>query len=175
MGFNDFLGAIESPALRDVAQHWNAARGAKRMPGWKDIDPVAIAPHLSIVWSWKYDKDSDTFTGRLSGEANVEALGGNLRGKRLQEFFDPSHVDGILEKYRRVVSVRALAYERGQVFIASRRYGLGERIIMPLTADRIQSDGIFGATVYTTTWSAPPDTAARQYLESGQAVFFSVD
>ena len=51
MSFADFLAAIAEPALREVALHWNSARGARPMPGWKDIDPAAIARHLPILWS----------------------------------------------------------------------------------------------------------------------------
>src|SRR6185437_2924002 len=62
MSFETFLRAIASPALRDVALHWDAARGGyKQMPARQDIDPTAIAPHLPIVWLWRYDRETDTY------------------------------------------------------------------------------------------------------------------
>jgi len=33
LSFAEFLSRIASPRLRAVAEHWNAARGTRRMPG----------------------------------------------------------------------------------------------------------------------------------------------
>jgi hypothetical protein len=149
LSFKDFMAAIEAPALRAIANHWNTARGAKRMPGWRDIDPAAIAPYLSIVWSWRYDRESDSFTGRLAGDEITAAFGKDLRGKRMAEFFAGWQYEMIFTRHRQVVVEPAFAHGSGPVFIHAGRYGKGERIIMPLAADGITGDGIFGATVYS--------------------------
>jgi hypothetical protein len=73
--------------LRNVALHWQAARGAKRMPGWRDIDPAAIARYLPIIWSWKYDHRTDSFTGRLSGQDINAVFGKSIRGVPMKDFF----------------------------------------------------------------------------------------
>lgn len=173
MHVTDFLGAIKSPSLRDIALHWNAVRGAKRIPAWKDIDPAAIAPYLSIVWSWKYDRERDTFTGRLAGATIIDAHGANLRGKQMQEFFTGRGYERIFAKYRRVVTGPAFAREDGQVFSDKNRYGLGERIIMPLADDGKNGDGVFGATTYSIHRNAPRDKPRP--LETGPIDFFALD
>lgn len=176
MSFSDFLDAIQSPQLRNIAAHWNAARGAKRLPGWQDLDPSAIAPYLDVVWSWKYDHVTDTFIGRLAGGVIIEALGQNLKGKRMQDFFVGSRYEKIFARDRRVVIEPAFVRESGHVFLHANRYGLGERIIMPLGADGTRGDGIFGATIYSTDPNAPNSgTPTDRYEDATQIDFFALD
>ena len=78
--FQDFFARIEAPALRAVARHWGEARAGRRMPAWRDIDPLKIVPYLPIVWAWRYDRQDDRFTGRLAGDAITRAFGRSLRG-----------------------------------------------------------------------------------------------
>jgi hypothetical protein len=118
------------------------------MPGWKDIDPAAIAPQLPIVWAWKYDRASDSFTGRLAGEEINAAFGKSLRGVDMKTFFADMSYEVIFARYRHVVTEPAFAIGRGTVFGIARRYGLGVRIILPLAADGNEADGILGATLY---------------------------
>ena len=175
MSFQEFFAAIKSPDLCHIARHWDAARGSKRMPGWQDIDPSAIAPFLPIVWSWKYDSVTDTFTGRLDGDAITEAFGESLRGKPMKEFFRGRQYDMMFARHKRVVTTPAFAHGSGPVFIHTGRYGLGERIIMPLARDGSRSDGIFGATIYAANPAGPPDETARQNLATEAVVFFPLD
>lgn len=176
MAFADFLAAIEAPNLREVATHWNDARGTKRMPRWEDIDPAKIAPHLSIIWAWKYERETDTFIGRLAGDAIIEAHRGHLRGKRMQDFFAGDQYAEIFSRNRRVVTEPAFARETGQVFSNVRRYGLGERIIMPLATDGAQGDGILGATIYSINQSAPPPSGQVKRPEMAlRTYFFALD
>ena len=175
MSFQEFFAAIKSPDLCHIARHWDAARGSKRMPGWQDIDPSAIAPFLPIIWSWKYDSVTNTFTGRLGGDAITEAFGESLRGKPMKEFFRGRQYDMMFARHKRVVTTPAFAHGSGPVFIHTGRYGLGERIIMPLARDGSHSDGIFGATIYAANPAGPPDETARQNLATETVVFFPLD
>lgn len=148
MSFDRFFARIESPALRAIAAHWRAAASGRRMPGWKDIDPTAIAPHLPLVWSWKYDRAADRFVGRLAGEAITAVFGRQLRGASLDDFFAGHDPDRVAERFRSVVSGPTLIHGQGEVFHHFGRVGTGERIILPLAEDGEHVDGIFGATTY---------------------------
>ncbi|MDE2227954.1 MAG: PAS domain-containing protein [Alphaproteobacteria bacterium] len=175
MSFQDFLAAIRSPELRSIALHWQAARGTKRMPGWKDLDPAAIAPYLRIVWSWKYDSASDTFTGRLAGDAITDAFGESLRGKPMKEFFAGRQYERMFARHKRVVTEPTFAHGSGPVFIHAGRHGQGERIIMPLASDGNHGDGIFGATIYAPQPTGQPGEAARQSVVAEAVDFFPLD
>lgn len=149
MSFSEFEAAIVSSALKTVARHWNEARGARRMPGWNDIKPSAIAAHLPIVWSYKYDRSSDSFTGRLAGERISTLFGsGGVRGRPLAEGFPPDRYAAALARFKKVLAGPALMRGNGLLLRHFDRYGFGERIIMPLADYGVDADGIFGATEY---------------------------
>ena len=46
---------------------------------------------------------------------------------------------------------------------------------MPLAADGIHGDGIFGATIYAPSANTPPSAAERQNLASETVDFFPLD
>ncbi len=157
MSFADFERAIVSPALRQIAQHWNNVRAGKRMPAWSDIKPAAIAPHLPIVWAYRYDSTNDGFIGRLSGERIAQVFGKNLRGLSLRDIYPPADYPRLFARMKRVVTEPAFHRNAGLVFRHLDRHGVGERIIMPLSADGIHADGIVGATEYEHRFSAGQD------------------
>ncbi len=148
MSFREFLTSIGHPRLRDVALHWDRARGGRLMPAWGGLDATELRQSLTIVWAWKYDRGNDSFTGRLAGEEINDAFGKSLRGADMAEFFKDFDYPKIFARHRRVVTEPACAHGSGQVFVHARRVGLGERIILPLAEDGVHGDGIFGATLY---------------------------
>lgn len=147
-GFPDFLSRIEAPALRDIARHWNESRGDRRMPGWQDIDPLKIAPYLPIVWSWRYDRSSERFVGRLIGQTVADLFGKSIRGVRMEDFFQGKLYDAVYSRCHRVVSEPCFSRDHGNIFSYRDRLGFGERIMLPLAADGIHADGVFGATAF---------------------------
>jgi hypothetical protein len=73
------------PRVKTVLAHWNDIRGGRRMPRWADIQPRAIAAKLPIVWSYKYDHTTGTFTGRLAGARIAHLFGKSFPGLPLAE------------------------------------------------------------------------------------------
>ena len=159
MGFQDFIQSIVSPELIRVAQHWNAARASRAMPGWNDIRPSQIAVLLPIIWTYKYDRITDSFTGRLAGDLIEHIFGKSFRGKPMAEMYPEKDYPRLFARSKRVVCEPAFYRGEGMVFKHVDHYGHGERIIMPLADDGILGDGIFGATVYKSISGAPADDA----------------
>jgi hypothetical protein len=93
----------------------------------------------------------------------------------MEDFFRNKQYDVIFARHKRVVTEPAFAHGVGKVFIHARRYGQGERIIMPLAADGLHGDGILGATVYAMTANTPRDPAAKQALVAEKVDFFALD
>jgi hypothetical protein len=156
MSFELFLTSIKEPALLEVAAHWDSARGHRLMPAWRDIDPVALRRHLSIVWSWRYDFSLDTFVGRLAGEEIIAALGKSIRGRRIDECFPPDAYEIVRDRYKAVLDGPQFMHSSGKVHVRSGGSGLGERIVLPLAADESRPDGILGATVYRLSARSEP-------------------
>jgi hypothetical protein len=149
MGFEAFEQAIVSPALKAVARHWNDVRGAQRMPAWADIKPAAIALQLPIVWSYRYDRQTDTFTGRLAGERITAIFGKSFRGLPMTEAYPEHEYPALFARHKRTITEPAFLRAHGIVFGHLNRYGIGERVVLPLADDHEQGDGIFGATEYS--------------------------
>ena len=87
MSFKEFEQAIVSPGLKRVANHWNEARDANRMPSWKAIQPKAIAAQLPLVWVYDYNRAAKQFTGRLSGDQIDRMFGKNLKGVPMSDLY----------------------------------------------------------------------------------------
>jgi len=148
MSFLEFEQSITSTALKAVARHWNDARCDRLMPDWTSIRPSAIAGQLSIVWSYRYDLSTDTFTGRLSGDQIDQIFGKNLRGVPMKDVYPPNEYPRLFARAKRVVGEPAFYRGEGMVFEHAAHFGLGERIMMPLSSDGVTSDGVVGATEY---------------------------
>ncbi|MDR3526077.1 MAG: PAS domain-containing protein [Rhizomicrobium sp.] len=164
MSFYAFEETITSPELREVARHWNNVRGSRAMPGWSDIRPAQITAQLPIVWSYKYDRAADAFTGRLAGDQIEQIFGRNFRGSPMTEIYPKGEFPKMFAQCRRVAYQPALYKCEGMVFCHLNRYGQGERIILPLADDGILGDGILGATKYQSLGSTR--TADPPYTES---------
>jgi hypothetical protein len=146
--FADFLNAIASPALKEIAQHWRDICRPDRLPGWKDIRPSAIKKHLPIVWCYDYDAQQDDFIGRLAGIEITGVSSKPFKGTRLSELRPKDVYPRSLMRAKRVVEEPAFYCGRGVVYKTAEQRGYGERIVMPLRADGNDPAGIFGASEY---------------------------
>jgi hypothetical protein len=146
--FSELLNVIKSADLRRVAEHWQAARGARAMPGWSDIKPSAIAVQLPIVWSYKFDSATGEFTGRLAGERIARMFGKDFRGTPMVDLQPAADFPWVYAMCKRVASEPALHHGAGFMYRHLAKYGKGERVIMPLASDGVAADGILGATDY---------------------------
>ena len=146
--FADFLNAISSPALKEVAQHWRDICQPERMPSWKDIRPSAIKKHLPIVWCYDYDPQLDDFIGRLAGHEITGVSTKPFKGTRLSELRPNAVYPRSLMRAKRVVQEPAFYRGHGMVYKTAEQSGFGERIVMPLRADGNDPAGIFGASEY---------------------------
>jgi hypothetical protein len=148
MHFADFRQTITSPALRAVAAHWDAVRSDGRLPSWEMLRPSVIAPHLSLIWAFKYDRQTVQFTGRLASERISQGFGKSFRGLPLQEAHPPENYSIVQDYMTRIVSQPAAYRSSGPLFRQLSRVTEGERIILPLASNGIHSDGVLGASDY---------------------------
>jgi len=162
MSFQDFERSIVSDALRQVALHWNEARGSNALAAWSAIKPAAIAAQLSLVWSYNYDRASDSFTGRLCGNSIADAFGRNIKGVPMRELYPADDFQHLFARSKRVVCEPAFYRGEGMVFTHLEKFGHGERIMMPMASDGTTGDGVFGATQYQSVWGKPSDRHAEE-------------
>jgi hypothetical protein len=147
MSFGKFCRSITSPALRAVAEHWHASRGNRTMPSWQDLRPKAIAPHLPIVWAYRFDAQKGEFVGRLAGDQISRAYGKGFHGLTLAEIHtSPDRYQAAKNMLERVISEPAVYLGHGRIYQFEGEFRTGERIVLPLSSDGVSSDGVFGAT-----------------------------
>jgi len=165
MSLEEFEHAIASPSLRSIVRHWAEVRRGKRMPGWNDLRPSELKAQLSIIWSWKYDRASGEFTGRLAGERIQAVFGTNFRGAKMADAFARFDYEKAFKRHTRVVNEPGMFRGHGLVFHHLDRFDIGERIILPLADDGETGDGIFGATEFQSNFGAPPEEAPTREAE----------
>lgn len=146
MSFAEFERSIGSAALKDLAGHWNDARGSRTMPAWSDLKPTQMSKALPIIWAYTYDVKTDAFTGRLAGDRIVEAFGKSFRGIPLAAIQPSDAFPWVHRQLRRVLLEPSAYHGSGRVFQQCDRYGHGERIILPLGG--AHGAGVIGATDY---------------------------
>jgi hypothetical protein len=163
MHFTDFRQSIASPALRAIADHWDAIRGEGQLPSWEMLRPSEIAPHLSMVWAYKYDRETGAFTGRLASTRILLALGRSFRGIALEDVHPPESYPRVRDYMIRIVSGPAALRSVGPLFRQRQQVVEGERIVLPLASDGVHCDGILGASDYS--WPHPsPDNGPIELL-----------
>jgi hypothetical protein len=148
MHFTDFRQSIASPALQAIAAHWDSIRSNGQLPSWEMLRPSEIAPHLSLIWAFKYDRQTGQFTGRLASERISQGFGKSFRGLPLQEAHPAENYSRVLDYMARIVSAPAAYHSSGPLFRQKERVTEGERIILPLASDGVHCDGVLGASDY---------------------------
>jgi len=148
VNFEVLHSAIESPSLKAVAAHWQAARNGTGMPSWQRLKPSQIAQHLSIVWAYRFDRISRQFIGRLAGDRISECFGKNFRGTSLQDIHPPRGFEISHAAMSKVALTPAIYLNRGPLFKYMGRVVPGERIMLPLASDGRICDGVLGASHY---------------------------
>ena len=157
MMLSAYLQSVFTPSLKAVAMHWDSVRGARLMPSWEDLQPKAIGHQLAIAWSLKYDRAQGSFTGRLAGDRIARLVGKNFRGLPLAQAQSSASFASMYPVLTRVVREPAAFCGSGNIFRQGERLVKGERIILPLSGDGIEADGVIGATEYQNAQLLPEE------------------
>ena len=147
-GFAEFRGRIGSAALATIADHWKAALGNKRLPVWTAIEPSWIAPHLTRVFAFTYDRRSGEITRSLVGGQLLAMFAGSHRGTPLEQLQAPRLALRMHLTVSRVVLEPAFYRGTGKLFRQGPHVVEGERIVLPLSTDGLNGDGALGASDY---------------------------
>jgi hypothetical protein len=149
MSVHDIKASIRSPNLQAIAYHWYLAKKAMRMPSWEKLRPSELSGQLSIIWAYRFDRASGQFQGRLLGNRLMHAVDGKFQGMTLAQVHpDPSICDVVTRILTRVMREPAAFASGGALFRQGDYVVEGERIVLPLSSDGIEGDGVLGASEY---------------------------
>jgi hypothetical protein len=144
----DAFAHVKDERLRRLLRHWLACRGDGLAPKRSAIDPTAIGPILASVWMCDYLPDERSFRMRLAGEDINRVYGRNVTQCTFEEIIAPAMLPDLLQRYRRVVEEPAIMHCAGNIYLASDRSEVGERLVLPLADDSGAIRHAIGASVY---------------------------
>jgi hypothetical protein len=144
----DSFAHVKDERLRRLLRHWLECRGGGLAPKRSVIDPTAIGPILSSVWMCDYLPDERRFRMRLAGEDINRVYGRNVTQCTFEEIITPALLPDLMRRYRRVVEEPAIMHCAGNIYLASDRSDVGERLVLPLADDSGAIRHVIGASVY---------------------------
>ncbi|MEA2782481.1 MAG: hypothetical protein QOK29_4025 [Rhodospirillaceae bacterium] len=116
--------------------HWEAKRGGRLAPRWREIEPGDIKPVLPFISVADVFESPFDLRFRLVGTAIVEAAGYDFMGRNLRgmEVLD-SDVEGWLKYYRRIVDEKRPLFGRYRVTADSEFLRIADHVALPLSDD----------------------------------------
>jgi hypothetical protein len=125
----------EDRVLSAVLKYWRSKLGGRAMPRRADIDPTEIPhllPHLQLV-----ERVGARYRYRLAGTAIVEAYGGELTGKFVDEVLPPPRRAVAEHHYKMVFTMKRPIFVRHTYTTTRAVDVVASRVIMPLSEDGI--------------------------------------
>lgn len=144
---------IAGTPLAEALAYWQGKRAGRLMPQRRDIDPSelrSLLPHIQLVepvaaegrWRFRY---------RLVGTAIVEAYGGELTGRHVDELISGERARFVHDYYGKVCDGRRPVFVRSR-YLSRKAVDLtANRLLMPLSADGERVSLIFAALTFEFT------------------------
>lgn len=128
----DLLMPNDAPErLRHFSELWLAARRARLLPTFADIDPAAMVPALPYVFTVGRSA-AGRCVYRLVGEEMDRSLGGNLRGKSAWDIFPADYAVLVEQRWQRVLNSLDAAYIHTRHTTLNDRSLQARRLMFPL-------------------------------------------
>jgi hypothetical protein len=137
--------------IRLVHDWWHSASNALgKLPGRKDVDPLALRETLPILWMLDVSRPELRFRYRLVGTCMCFALGRDPTGEWLDQ--SPSRGERWFEaatRYRAAAMTGTPAWRKGPPrFEHDARFGLVETVVLPLATDGVSVDVLLCASMF---------------------------
>jgi len=160
----DAFAHVKDERLRRLLRHWMERRDGGFLPKRAAIDPTAIGPILASVWMCDYLPDNRGFRMRLAGEDINRLYGRNVTQCTFEEIITPTLLPDLLQRYRRVVEDPSIMHCAGNIYLASDRSEVGERLVLPLADDSSAIRHVIGASVYRMELKAGEGPITRETM-----------
>lgn len=146
----DILSADLKTKPRQLLQLWQNWRDAdQRVPRKSAIDPIALGKAGLMPDSWLIGMTDDgRFRFTLAGENTNNMFDFGLRGKTVEETFDPVTAAFANYRYGRIIHDECAEFSRGPVTRNGKLCYYAHRLILPLRNE--DGDGAFAIGVAQT-------------------------
>lgn len=159
---------IREPEVLKFLDTWCTNCKGRAMPSPSDIDPIDFVWAMSRMFIGDYDRDRDRFTYRVAGEEVVAVFQkfskkGSMRGVSLGEGMAPDKAALLKKRWRPLAERGDVIFMSGTVYMIEERYGVGERLVLPLSDNGTEVTGFVGFT--KCQWSLPGEPVADPHLD----------
>lgn len=167
--------ASQDSRISRFYDYWSGLRSGRRLPTLDAIDPVDLAPLLPTLWVAGWDDEARDFVYRLAGERVLQVFRRPIRHQPLGAIYSGPVAETLRERYKRICTEPAAYYGHGHIYGHVERYGIGERLVLPLSDKYGRPKLVVGCTIYTpTAWPVGQSgVSPRKNAEIGQ--FTSLD
>lgn len=149
MALSDLVARLRDPRLAEFVACWDQARGDRSVPRWRDIDPAQMKRVLANIWAWQYERDTDTWIGKLAGEEIIFVLGRGFRGAKAHEYFAGRQSDLLIARHNRIIQGNIGLVNTGRVFWHAGSFAIGQRVVLPVATQGEAADTVLGVTFYS--------------------------
>ncbi len=147
--------AIRDPRLRRLYEYWSVARGGRRFPARRDIDPLDIPYVLGNLMLVDVLHDPERFRVRLHGTAMVARAGYDLTGKQIEELPISEFRDYVLERCRQLVRAPEPLWVQHDRELDGRRFHY-QALWLPFSDDDIGVSMLMCALIYAPSGDPRP-------------------
>jgi hypothetical protein len=126
---------ITDPRLMSLYGYWSDKKGARPLPGRKDIDPLEMKDWLGNLMLVEFPGDITSYRIRLDG-TNLEHYYGSARtGRGIETLTSEEERELILEQYRPVVESKRPRYIESDFINSDGVFSRQAKLILPLSND----------------------------------------
>jgi hypothetical protein len=137
---------VKHKVLRRLVAYWFDKRSERSMPSRSDIDPVDIPWALSSIWLCDYQPADRRFRYRLAGEQINAFWGYNIGGRYLDELVPARRLSEAHQCLAAAYEGPSIVHDFGRIYMQDEVFATGERIILPLSDDGREVNGLLGAS-----------------------------
>ncbi len=123
---------LASAKLRELRDYWLSARGERRMPSRRDIDPIAIPKLLPFIVLTDVLQDPLRFRYRLIGTAITALTGRDVTGLWLDEELYGDNLERMTWSFRTCAETMAPVAARQKAQFPDRDWVTVEVLLLPL-------------------------------------------
>jgi hypothetical protein len=173
MDVPEFRSLILDERLRVLFDYWQHLRGARPMPDWSEIRPEELAAVLPHTWVWQLDAHGDLRL-RIIGEAVMQIMELNLKGKGPFDLYAPEQALPIVERLNRVMAEPSCSFALGEVYSGGQLVGVGQRLGLPYFDRRADRRGVIGASILDKRIKTNSDGGTAIYSLTGNERYLSL-
>lgn len=137
---------VKHKVLRRLVAYWFDKRSERSMPSRRDIDPVEIPWALSSIWLCDYQPVDRRFRYRLAGEQINAFWGYNIGGRYLDEIVPARRLNEAHQCLAAASEGPSIVHDFGRIYMQDEVFATSERIILPLSDDGREVNGLLGAS-----------------------------